>query len=69
MREPLFHWASQGITDWTPYSAAPIKVLRIFAAGGGIKDPNTPDYLKSGLPTDNDFRRRYAAILLRERGL
>lgn len=63
MKEPEILWPSQGIVQWTPYSVAPAKSLAFIAAGGGTKSPTADEWFCP------DFRRRYAAILLRERGL
>lgn len=66
MREPLIHitqvW-DDGRSERAayPYSAATIEDLRAVIAGEvGDEYPDNP--------TDFDFHRRYAAILLRERG-
>lgn len=45
------------------YSQAPVRHLRDQVSGRIPRDVNAEDYV------DMDFRRRYAAILLKERGL
>ena len=60
MREPRF------TNDMTSFSLADSDRLRTVVSGDGhIFRP----CLEDGRAPDIDFRRRYAAILLRERGL
>lgn len=65
MKEPV---SEMGIT----YSALPSNVLRNFASGlDSIGLPNPVGYVNPHEPEfyDADFRARYAAFLLKERGL
>lgn len=64
MREPVFKWESKGVEEWTPYSRAPISALRHLAAGQYNFCADSPD---PGL-RDFEFRKQWAAILLKERG-
>lgn len=63
MREPVFVSPDGSLV---PYSAAPLHALRFRAGFHGDpcpeKGPHPDEY------PDWDFRRRYAAILLAERG-
>lgn len=61
MKEPLIRWPSRGVPEWTSYSQAPIHVLQNVS--NSKKNPGADEFY------DKDFRMRYAAILLRERGL
>jgi hypothetical protein len=63
MREPLIALVDDEIAA-IPYSAATVEQLRARAAGKQIyKGSTCNDHY------DPDFRRRYAALLLQERGL
>lgn len=61
MKEPCFTRQSTG--EQIPYSQAPIFVLQRI---GEIRISPNPEHPEC---YDQDFRRRYAAILLKERGL
>lgn len=65
MKEPCFKCEDTGAQF--PYSHAPKHLLELVAGcdPGVFENPN-PDHPEC---YDTDFRRRYAAILLRERGL
>ena len=53
----------------TPYSRVPLAHLRNYALGlCSDGTPLAPDHISQDAFVDTDFRRRYAAILLKERG-
>lgn len=60
MREPTGYWARCE----TPYSQLPTEGLKFMASAL----PDQPDAPPCEEDRDLDFRRRYAAILLAERG-
>ena len=63
MREPRLY-SSDGSGPGVPFSQLPARDLRTIAAGlfEACPTPGDPD-------GDADFARRYAALLLKERGL
>jgi len=68
MREPRV-FRHHGVIIDVPYSAAPLSALCDRAAGYGVRQSSHPDAAQDCAEFfDPDFRRRYAAILLRERG-
>lgn len=62
MMEPKSRDAVTGLEDM-PYSHHSVSVLRVLAMGNPRPVETQPEHY------DYDFRKRYAAILLRERGL
>ena len=67
MREPEDFNPLTGLR--TPYSRVPLGHLRNYALG--LCSDGTPvpdDHVSQDEFCDTDFRRRYAAILLKERG-
>lgn len=61
MREP--HIKLNGDADYVSFSMASRRALELYLAGRIERAPSAGEWY------DADFRRRYAAILLRERGL
>ena len=62
MREPTMDLGSESV----PFSQAPVIFLRAVIASPSIVGGVTYEFYPD---EDRDFHRRYAAILLRERGL
>jgi hypothetical protein len=65
MKEPVIE-KHNGIVINLPYSQAPTHALQSMAAGRGRMSKNFEDDVKF---YSQDFRKMYAALLLRERGL
>lgn len=63
MREPTIRESTMPVGTGTPYSQLPTSWLREV-----IRNEIEHTNPGSSLPPDADFRRRYAAILLAERG-
>lgn len=63
MKEPTVRWPRKGFLNYVPFSSAPLELLKGVVALGQTNNDLKDEWF------DVDFRRRYAAILLRERGL
>lgn len=63
MLEPMVQWPEEGFNGFKPFSAASPVVLAGVVRMGQINSVQKDEWF------DEAFRRQYAAILLRERGL